>query len=123
MFKKLNKREFGNQLESFACQQIKKHGCSIEQTNFNCKLGEIDIIAKDKDTLVFVEVRYRKLNAYGGAIESVDTKKQGKIIKTASLYLQQHKLTNKVACRFDVFAIEGDPQRLNYNWIKDAFRA
>jgi len=123
LFKLLNKREFGNQLEQFASEQLNQKGCEIIATNFQCKLGEIDIIAKDGNSLVFVEVRYRKQNTFGGAGASVDQKKQTKIIKTASFYLQQQNLTNQVACRFDVFAIEGNPQRMTYNWIKDAFSA
>ena len=119
----MNKREFGGQLETFACDRLKQKGCRIVAVNFECKLGEIDIIAEDDTTLVFVEVRYRKQNKFGGAIESVDFKKQSKIIKTAQFYLQQHQLTNKVACRFDVIALEGDPQRLAFNWIKSAFTA
>jgi putative endonuclease len=123
LFKPMNKREFGGQLETFACDRLKQKGCRIVAVNFECKLGEIDIIAEDDATLVFVEVRYRKQNKFGGAIESVDFKKQSKIIKTAQFYLQQRQLTNKVACRFDVIALEGDPQRLAFNWIKSAFTA
>ncbi|WP_168204014.1 YraN family protein [Aliikangiella coralliicola] len=119
----MNKREFGFQLESFACTQLKKSQCLIVENNFQCKLGEIDIIARDGQTLIFVEVRYRKQSSYGGAVASVDLRKQKKIIQTASFYLQQKKLTNKVSCRFDVFAIEGSAERLSYNWIKNAFTA
>ena len=118
-----NKREFGAELEMFAAKQMETQGCRIIEKNYSCKLGEIDIILQDKETLVFVEVRYRKQNKFGGAIASVDNKKQRKIIKTASLYLQSNKLTDKVACRFDVFAIQGNFSNLSYNWVKDAFAA
>ena len=117
----LNKREFGEQLESFAQTTLKKSGCKIVETNFLCKLGEIDIILKDQNTLVFVEVRYRKNASFGGALESVDYKKQQKIIKAAQLYLVENKLSNTMPCRFDVFAIEGPLNRLKYQWIKNAF--
>jgi len=119
----MNKREYGAQLELFARAQLENQGCKIIESNYLCKLGEIDIIAQDKDSLIFVEVRYRKKNAYGGAGASVDRKKQQKIIRTASLYLQKKNITNKVSCRFDVFAIQGDSGRLTYDWIKDAFTA
>ena len=123
MFGLLNKREFGNQLEAFACQQLENAGCKIIEANFSCKLGEIDLIVRDQQALVFVEVRYRKSIVYGGASASVDSRKQNKLIKTANFYLQKHNLTNKESCRFDVVALQGSPERLEFNWIKDAFGA
>lgn len=123
MFEILNKRSFGDQFESFAVEKLKSFGCIIVEKNFNCKLGEIDIILKDNNDLVFLEVRYRKQASFGGASASVDKKKQSKLIKAASLYLQKAKITNKYACRFDVFAIQGLPGQLEYNWIKNAFTA
>ncbi|WP_444997544.1 YraN family protein [Aliikangiella sp. IMCC44359] len=123
MFKKENKREFGQQLENFARTQVEKKGYKIIETNFTCKLGEIDIIAQNKNLLIFIEVRYRKNNSFGGAIESVDYRKQSKLIKTASLYLQQKNLTNKVQCRFDVFALQGQLPNPSYKWLTNAFTA
>lgn len=127
LFKLLNTREQGNQLEDFAVNQLIKSGCKIIQRNFQCKLGEIDIIAMDGNILIFVEVRYRKQQTYGGAMLSVDQKKQRKIINTANFYLQKNQLTNKKVCRFDVFAIQGkiqsDLSKPDYNWIKQAFDA
>jgi len=121
LFGLFNKREFGAELEAFASKQMQVQGCKIVAQNYLCKLGEIDIIMYDNQTLVFVEVRYRKQNSFGGAVASVDNKKQKKIIKTASLYLQSNNLTDKVACRFDVFAIQGNLANLTYDWIKHAF--
>ena len=123
MFSTINKRQFGSEFEAFASQQLKLLGCKIIETNYLCKVGEIDIIARDKDNLVFVEVRYRKQKTYGGAVASVDLKKQKKLIKAASFYLQNNNLTNKVSCRFDVFAVEGSLDKPTYNWIKAAFDA
>nr|WP_196138511.1 YraN family protein [Aliikangiella sp. G2MR2-5] len=117
----MNKREFGSKLESFAEQTLKKQGLSIIERNFLCKLGEIDLIAKDGETLTFVEVRYRKQASFGGALASVDRVKQKKLINTAQFYLQQKKLVNRVSCRFDVFAIEGPLDKLQFDWIKNAF--
>ncbi|MDH5433143.1 MAG: YraN family protein [Gammaproteobacteria bacterium] len=118
-----NKRLFGNQLEVEVCKYLTKNNCQIIETNFQSKFGEIDIIAQDKDMLAFVEVRYRKLAYFGGAQASVDRKKQSRIIKTASYYLQQKKLTHNTACRFDVVALDGQANKLNFNWIKSAFIA
>ena len=123
MFKSLNKREHGFQIESFAQQRLQKAGCQIVETNFQCKLGEIDIIVKDGTSLAFVEVRYRKHINFGGAVASVDFKKQKKLIRTAAYYLQTKNLTNKARGRFDVFAVHGEADRLSFEWIKDAFVA
>lgn len=118
-----NSRAQGNQLESLAADFLVQQGCKIIQRNFSCKLGEIDIIAKDKNVLCFVEVRYRKRASHGGAIASVDKKKQHKIIRTADFYLQINKLTHKVACRFDVLAIQNNFNAASSQWIKQAFDA
>lgn len=88
--------------------------------NYRCKLGEIDLIMQHQDTLVFVEVRLRSHRQFAHAAESVTPAKQQKIIKTAQYYLQQHQLTDKVNCRFDVIAFAENAQP---EWIKDAFSA
>jgi putative endonuclease len=119
--KESNKREFGENLEKLAAQQLVQQGLKIVAENYLCKMGEIDIIARDNQDLVFIEVRYRKSEAYGGSLASVDKKKQHRVILAASHYLQKHKLTNKIACRFDVIAITGSLNQLRYNWIKGAF--
>jgi len=96
---------------------LKKSGVRILNTNFKCKLGEIDIIAADNNTLLFIEVKYRKSDKFGDPSETVTYHKQKKIILTAQLYLQKHpKLANK-ACRFDVISIHQN----DINWIQDAF--
>jgi putative endonuclease len=99
---------------------LQKQGLVIHTKNYRCKLGEIDLIMQHADTLVFVEVRLRTHQAFAGAAESVTIRKQQKIIKTAQYYLQQHQLTDKVNCRFDVVAF-GDSNIPE--WIKDAFSA
>lgn len=115
------KRELGDQLEQFASQELIKNNIKIVATNYLCKMGEIDIIARDKKDLVFIEVRYRKNERFGGSTSSVNLKKQKRVILAAQHYLQKHQLTNKIACRFDVFAITGNLNQLEYNWIKAAF--
>ena len=95
-----------------------QHGLVKRAKNYRCKLGEIDLIMQHDTTLVFVEVRLRTHTAFANAAESVTRRKQQKIIKTAQYYLQQHQLTDKANCRFDVIAFSdnGNPE-----WIKDAF--
>jgi len=119
--KKLDKRAFGETLEKCAVKFLTERNLSIVTENYLCKMGEIDIVARDNHDLVFIEVRYRKSNLYGGSAASVDKKKQKRIILAAEHYLQKHKLTNKVACRFDVIAITGNLDNLDFNWIKAAF--
>ncbi len=100
--------------EVFLVQQ----GLVKRTKNYRCKLGEIDLIMQHADTLVFIEVRLRSHQAFASAAESVTIRKQQKIIKTAQYYLQEHRLMDKVNCRFDVIAFSdnGAPE-----WIKDAF--
>ena len=119
--KQISKREFGNKLEDFAAKQLTQQGLKIISQNYLCKMGEVDIIARDKNDLVFIEVRYRKSEQYGGSLASVDSKKQRRVSMAANHYLQKHKLTNKVACRFDVFAVTGIFNHFEYQWIKAAF--
>jgi len=119
--KQISKREFGDKLEDFAAKQLTSEGLKIISQNYLCKMGEVDIIARDKNDLVFIEVRYRKSEQYGGSLASVDQKKQRRISMAASHYLQKHNLTNKTACRFDVFAVTGISNHFEYQWIKAAF--
>lgn len=104
--------------ESAACH-LQRAGLKIEARNYRSRHGEIDLIARDGDTLVFVEVRYRRSSRYGSASATVDARKQRKLLATADSYLQRHRLD--CPCRFDVVGIEGDAQ--NIQWIKNAFGA
>jgi putative endonuclease len=110
----------GQEQEVLACDYLISQGLQLVMQNYQCKLGEIDIIMQDKDTLVFVEVRHRKQNNYVSGIESINKSKQRKIIKTSQYYLQAHKLTNKFSCRFDVVITE-QTDKQQFLWIKDAF--
>lgn len=114
-------RHFGQQQESIALAYLKQAGLRLVERNFNCKLGEIDLIMQDNKYLVFVEVRYRKNNCFGGGLASITFAKQKKLIRTANVYLKQQKLTNDVPCRFDVVSLSADPPPDNILWIKNAF--
>ena len=124
----LTTREQGEYTENLACQYLEQKGFKLIEKNFNCKVGEIDLIMRDDDSLVFVEVRYRKSNHFGSAAESITANKQSKLIKTASLYLQRHDKLNKYPARFDVVSITGpikseNIENIDFNWIKNAFGA
>ncbi len=102
---KENKREIGAVYEKQAVEFLQKKGYEILETNFRCRQGEIDIIAKEKEYLVFVEVKYRKDTRAGSGLEAVDYHKQHKIIQTARYYLYSHQLAEEIPCRFDVIGI------------------
>ena len=118
-----NKKAIGDQAEQLACAYLTQQGLVLLKANFSIRLGEIDLIMRDtaNNMLVFVEVRYRKNNHYGGAAGSVTAQKQRKIIKTAAFYLQRYAPNS--CARFDVVALEGDLNgRYEMNWIVDAFQ-
>lgn len=121
-------REQGDYTESLACQYLENKGFKLIERNFNCRLGEIDLIMQDNDVLVFVEVRYRRNNNYGSGADSITNNKQSKLIKAASVYLQKHTKLNKYPARFDVVSITGSVEtsnlnKINFDWIENAFGA
>ena len=113
----------GKAAEAIACDHLENNGLQLIDKNFNSRYGEIDLIMRHKDSLVFIEVRYRKNLDYGGAIASVTPTKQQKIIKTALYYMQ--KQGREFNARFDVVAITGamgaPNQQLSIEWIQNAF--
>jgi putative endonuclease len=108
-------------LEGYALNLLRKAGLRLVLKNFQCRMGEIDLIMWDGDTLVFVEVRYRQDKSHGSAIETITQQKQRKILRTARLYLQQQALYDKVPCRIDVVGLTGNPGKPDFDWIKNAF--
>lgn len=105
--------------EKKALTFLLKQGLTLCHQNYYCRFGEIDLIMLDQDTLVFIEVRYRKNADFGGALASISQTKQRKIIKTAMHYLTQ--LPSEPYCRFDAIALnDTDSTPL---WVKDAFQA
>lgn len=117
------RRAFGEAQEKAAARFLMAHGLELIDSNFQCKLGEIDLIMRSADSLVFVEVRYRRSIAYGTPAESVDYRKQRKLMRTAQSYLKSMQLTNHIPCRFDVLGISPGqkPGSLSYDWIQGAF--
>lgn len=115
----------GEAAEKNACQYLLEQKLTLVSKNFRSKFGEIDIIMQDQQTLVFVEVRYRKNDKFGSGAESITTTKQRKLIKTASLYLLQHPKANTLSIRFDVVSMapQSNSTKMKIDWIKDAFQA
>ena len=112
-----NTQQRGQRSERQAEQYLVKQGLTLVERNYHCRHGEIDLIMRHKQTLVFIEVRYRKSAQFGGAAVSVDKRKQQRIIATAENYLQQ-KNPAALAYRFDVVAMSAESTQ----WIVDAFR-
>ena len=110
--------KLGQLYEQLALVYLQQQGLQLIQQNFQCKAGEIDLVMRDHDCLVFVEVKYRASSAFGGALAAVTQAKQQKLLRASRWYLQQHNATTS-ACRLDVLAIEGQPP-YQYNWIKNA---
>lgn len=114
----MNRRTVGSQYEQKAAQYLEEQGYRILERNYRCKLGEIDLIARDGVWLVFVEVKYRLDARAGYGLESVDVRKQRRIARAASWYLYEKHIREDWPCRFDVVSFLGEEITL----IKDAFQ-
>ncbi len=110
----------GKRGEDIAVQHLRSKGFRIEARNYRQKTGEIDIICKDDDTYVFVEVKTRKHTGFGHPTEAVDSRKQRQIYRTALLYLSSNNLLDKPV-RFDVIGVLCDQAIPNITHITGAF--
>lgn len=119
---KFTSREIGIQAEDFAANLLIAEGLILLERNVNFRVGEIDLIMQDNDSLVFVEVRCRKHLQFGGALESITSTKQKRLTRAALAYLQRRKLLDKVPCRFDLVAITDSNGQLHGQWIKNIFQ-
>lgn len=119
MLKKLKPSHLiqGEKSEQLANLFLTNQGLKTIDKNFRCKYGELDLIMRDDKTLVIVEVRFRKSNKYGGALESITHKKQSRIIAATNYYLLINKINSPI--RFDVIAMSND---IDIQWIKNAFQ-
>lgn len=110
----------GRDAELRARQHLLANGLKLLQCNYHSRHGEIDLVMQDRDSVVFVEVRYRRQRAYGSAAESVDRRKQSRLIACAQHYLLTHPDRAGQPCRFDVVTINGSD---GLDWIRNAFDA
>lgn len=113
----MNNRKVGHRWEVYAATYLNAQGYKILELNFNCKYGEIDIIAKDGNYLVFCEVKFRKTAEAGLPEEAVSFYKQKRIMSSALFYMSFHHLPDDTEVRFDVVSILGSEITL----IKNAF--
>lgn len=114
------KIETGKAGETIAVDFLKRNGYRITEVNYRCPIGEIDIIARDKNELVFVEVKARRSSALGYPEQAVGIKKQKKVSQLALWYLQEKRLTD-VRARFDVVAVLILPEGNEVRLIRNAF--
>ena len=115
-------RELGRFGEERAARWLRLHGYRIVETNYSCRIGEIDLIARRGRYLGFVEVKLRKSAGFAAAREFVTTAKQQRIRSTAALYLSQHE--TELQPRFDVieiYAPDGADGKVTINHIENAF--
>ena len=112
----------GKKAEDACYRYLKARGLKPVTRNYHCRHGEIDIIMTEGTILVFIEVRFRKDNRYGGGLESITHHKQNKLRKTAEYYLQKNQ--HNRAARFDVVSMTNDTASkagYTFDWIRDAF--
>lgn len=108
MYQKINKRHLGNSYEDLACERLEAEGLVILARNYRVKAGEIDIIAKDGEELVFAEVKYRASDRYGGASYAIGPRKQNTIRRVAQWYMKEFHIPFDSFCRFDAVLIDGE---------------
>lgn len=108
------RQAIGAAAEDAALVYLSRQGLALVERNFRCRGGEIDLVMREGETLVFVEVRRRASARFGGAAASIDAGKRARLAIAAQTYLQRYRMPP--ACRFDVVAIDGDA----VSWIRNA---
>ena len=114
------KLKYGRHAEELAAAHLVGRGYRILERNFHCRWGEIDIIAQQDETLVFVEVRYRRNSRFGTPSETIDAAKRRRLMRCAQAYLLHGAVDQSIeSCRFDVVTVEGSHQdRILEHWIQ-----
>ncbi|MGI6011103.1 MAG: YraN family protein [Ruminococcus sp.] len=110
-----NKRKLGKEYEEVAGRLLQEQGYVILEKNYRCPLGEIDLIAMDKETLVFAEVKYRSSTRQGVPEEAVGREKQKRISRTARWYMMEMNISQDMPCRFDVISVLRNRLRIYKN--------
>lgn len=114
----------GRDAENLALAKLTANGLQLMARNYRCPQGELDLVMADGETLVMVEVRFRRECGFGDAASSVNTRKQQKLLRAAQHFLQQDARFRRRPLRFDVVAVSRtNDGKTQSDWIKDAFRA
>lgn len=107
----------GKDAENLAADYLQRAGLKLVARNYRCRYGEIDLIARDGETLVFVEVRMRSSDRFGGAAASITATKRAKLVRAARHYIAN--VAQPPQCRFDALLVNG--QERSIEWLKSAF--
>lgn len=114
-------RARGQAVEQAAARWLSNQGLTLVASNQHAKGGEIDLVMRDGDTLVFVEVRHRRRTGHGHPLETITATKQRRLVRAARFYLQAQRLS--CPCRFDVVGVTGSQPDLEFDWVRAAFDA
>lgn len=115
--------EVGRAIEEQVCAYLRGRGLSLITRNYRCRQGELDLIMRDNDTVVFVEVRFRRNRRFGGGAESVDRRKRVRLVAAGQHYLQAHPKEARHPCRFDVVAVTAHNGDFEIDWIRNAIES
>lgn len=114
-------RAAGAQFEQRACTALQQAGLALLARNFTTRHGELDLVMRHGDTVVFVEVRHRVRATHGDALNSITASKQARLISAAQLWLAAHPQHAQRPCRFDVVCYDGPVDDARMSWLRDAF--
>jgi len=113
----------GRWAEQTALEYLLTKKLKFLDKNYRSAFGEIDLIMRDKNIVLFIEVRYRSSNHFHTPLESINRKKCERIIATSHQYLSENRSASQLDCRFDVVALTGPQETPMIEWIKNAFQA
>jgi putative endonuclease len=116
-------RATGAAWEDAALIHLRAAGLNLIARNFHCRFGEIDLVLRDGESIVFAEVRYRHAHEHGDGTASVGAAKRAKLVRAAQIWLQQNPHAAARPCRFDVIGCAGSPARPQFAWTRNAFDA
>ena len=117
----MNTRVAGAHYEDLALAHLQRAGLDLIERNAACRHGEIDLIMRDGEVVVFIEVRYRSRSGFGDGLDSVSVTKQAKLVRAARMFLARHPSLARRTCRFDVVALSDDVD--STEWCRNAFEA
>lgn len=112
-------RARGAAIEHIAAQWLRQEGLALVAQNHYVKGGELDLVMRDGDILVFVEVKHRTTTRFGHPLETITYQKQQRLVRAARLYIARNGISSP--CRFDILGIIGKPPDLEFHWVKAAF--
>ena len=119
----IDRRARGARYEDLALAHLECAGLALIARNYHCRYGEIDLVMRERDVVVFVEVRYRSASRFGDGVDSVSAAKCAKLVRAAGAFLGEHPRLAGATCRFDVLAIGDGTDAPSVDWRRNAFEA